>query len=142
MEEKKEARGQKRGRRGASRIPYDAERPLRTDRRAFLQPPFLCLCFLLFCISAVVGYQYTAIHDNGTVSESDAAMGMVRITQNCNIRQAPGTASEVIGGGKEGEIYEYAGSTEITGEDSRWYSIRMEDGTGWVSEAVADLVID
>ncbi|MDO4266031.1 MAG: SH3 domain-containing protein [Eubacteriales bacterium] len=109
---------------------------------SFLTLPFIVLCLFLFCISAFAGYQYTAVHDNGTVSERDAAMGAVKIIQNCNIREAPGTVSEVIGGGKEGDIYEYAGSTEITGEDSRWFSIRFEGGIGWVSEAVAELTID
>lgn len=104
--------------------------------------PFLILCVMLFCISAFAGYQYTATHDNGTVSGQEAAMGAVSITQNCNIREAPGTVSAVIGSGTEGEVYEYAGSTEITGEDSQWYSIRFEGGIGWVSEAVAELTID
>ena len=103
---------------------------------------FLLLCALAFGISFGLSYRYTAVHDQGTVPAEAAASDGVWITQNCNIRKGPGTAFEVIGGGHEGEIFEYAGQTETAGEDSLWYSIYFEDGTGWVSEAVAQLSLD
>lgn len=102
------------------------------------KPPFLLLYALVFLLSVWAGYEYIAIwHNTGTVSAEAASTGGVRITQNCNIREAPGTDSPVIGGGSEGTVYEYAGRTETTGEDSLWYSIYYEDTVGWVSEAVA-----
>lgn len=111
-------------------------------RRVFVRYVSYLVVFLL---SVCAGYAYIArYHNAGTVSTGAAATGGVTILENCNIREAAGTASEVIGGGKAGEIYEYAGRTEYTGEekDSAWYGIYYEDTVGWVSEAVAVLKED
>ena len=103
----------------------------------------LLLFLLLFFASAAAGYRYVALYHNPTEVAADAAeTGAVRILENCNIRSAPGTDSKVIGGGKKGQIFEYAGKTEVTGEDSKWYSIEYKDTTAWVSEAVAELQPD
>lgn len=104
--------------------------------------PLLLLLLLLFAVSAFGGYRYVALHETPEVSEEAEAQGGVWILQNCNVREAPGTEAAVIGGGTEGEVFEYAGRTEATREDARWYSIVFEGRTGWVSEAVAELRLD
>ena len=101
------------------------------------------LFLLVFLLSAAAGYRYTALHEDPVMpSDGAAETGAVRILENCNVRKAAGTGAEVIGGGKKNQIFEYAGKTEITGEDNKWYSIYYEDTIGWVSEAVAAFTPD
>lgn len=101
------------------------------------------LFLLVFLLSAAAGYRYTALHEDPVMpSDGAAETGAVRILENCNVRKAAGTGAEVIGGGKKDQIFEYAGKTEITGEDNKWYSIYYEDTIGWVSEAVAAFTPD
>lgn len=103
----------------------------------------LLLLLLLFSVSAAAGYFYTARYKNTTeVSANAPETGSVRILENCNIRSGPGTASEVIGGGKKDQVFEYAGKTETAEEGVPWYSIDYNGTIAWVSKAVAELDID
>lgn len=99
--------------------------------------------FLLFAVSSAAGYGYAALDQKSAeVTPGAAEMGAVRILENCNIRSAPGTDSEVIGGGKKGQIFEYAGKTELAKEGVKWYCIEYNGRTAWVSKAVAELETD
>ena len=114
-------------------VPASPARPLRA----------VLLFLLVFLLSAAAGYRYTALHEAPVMpSDGAAETGAVRILENCNVRKAAGTGAEVIGGGKKDQVFEYAGKTEITGEDNKWYSIYYEDTIGWVSEAVAAFTPD
>ena len=65
---------------------------------------------------------------------SGAAKGMVRLRENCFVRDAPSASGAVLGVAKRGDALPWGG-TESSGG---WLAVTYRGNEGWLSERFAD----
>ena len=65
---------------------------------------------------------------------SGAAKGMVRLRENCFVRDAPSASGAVLGVAKRGDALPWGG-TESSGG---WLAVTYRGDEGWVSGRLAD----
>ena len=65
---------------------------------------------------------------------SGAAEGVVRLRENCFVRDAPSVSGAVLGVAKRGDALPWGGGESPGG----WLSVAYRGGEGWVSGRFAD----